>query len=119
MIRIPLANERSARIEVRSVAPDANPYLLLFSLISVGLFGEAKNMEDKTYLPDNIYTALDHFMMNGSIMKKIMGEEAWGKYAYLKTNTANRCPKALGTTVKPAEIIYHHEVYTQSLWDTF
>ncbi len=29
MVRIPLGNERSARIEVRSVAPDANPYLAL------------------------------------------------------------------------------------------
>ena len=37
MIRIPYGNERSARIEVRSVAPDANPYLLLYSLIRAGL----------------------------------------------------------------------------------
>ena len=29
MVRIPLGNERSARIEVRSIAPDANPYLAL------------------------------------------------------------------------------------------
>jgi len=33
MIRVPWANERSARIEVRSVAPDANPYLLLYTLL--------------------------------------------------------------------------------------
>ena len=32
MIRIPFANEKTARIEVRSVAPDANPYLVAFAL---------------------------------------------------------------------------------------
>ena len=31
MIRIPLFNERSSRIEVRSVGPDANPYLVMYS----------------------------------------------------------------------------------------
>ena len=30
MIRIPIGNEGSARIEVRSVAPDANPYLSIY-----------------------------------------------------------------------------------------
>lgn len=34
IIRIPLANEKSARIEVRSVAPDANPYFTFLSLFS-------------------------------------------------------------------------------------
>ena len=29
MVRVPIGNERSARVEVRSVAPDANPYMLL------------------------------------------------------------------------------------------
>ncbi len=37
MIRIPFGNERTARIEIRSVAPDTNPYLLLFALLKVGL----------------------------------------------------------------------------------
>ncbi len=30
MIRIPIGNEKSMRVEVRSVAPDANPYLVLY-----------------------------------------------------------------------------------------
>jgi len=40
MIRIPVGNEKSARIEVRSVAPDANPYLVLYTLIRTGLEGD-------------------------------------------------------------------------------
>ena len=30
MIRIPIGNEKSMRVEVRSVAPDANPYLVMY-----------------------------------------------------------------------------------------
>ena len=32
MIRIPIGNSKSARVEVRSVGPDANPYMVLFSV---------------------------------------------------------------------------------------
>ena len=32
MIRIPIGNERSMRVEVRSVSPDANPYLVMYSI---------------------------------------------------------------------------------------
>jgi glutamine synthetase len=32
MIRIPIGNEKSMRVEVRSVAPDANPYLVMYSI---------------------------------------------------------------------------------------
>lgn len=39
MVRIPFGNERSARIECRSVAPDANPYLVLYTLLRTGLEG--------------------------------------------------------------------------------
>ena len=39
MVRIPLGNEKSARVEVRSVAPDANPYLALYALLRTGLEG--------------------------------------------------------------------------------
>ena len=40
MIRIPIGNEKSSRVEVRSVAPDANPYLMLFSIFKSGIDGE-------------------------------------------------------------------------------
>src|SRR5438874_11109232 len=39
MIRIPIGNERSARIEVRAVGPDANPYLVMYSIFKTGLEG--------------------------------------------------------------------------------
>src|ERR1700728_2220435 len=58
MIRIPIGNERSMRVEVRSVAPDANPYLVLYSIFKTGLDGEISRMKNlrqaNRYLSDNI-----------------------------------------------------------------
>src|SRR5512138_3386717 len=65
MIRIPIGNERSARVEVRSVGPDANPYLVMLSVFKTGLQGttaKIKNLRQaERYLPDNIYDAIQNF----------------------------------------------------------
>ncbi len=65
MIRIPIGNEKSMRVEVRSVAPDANPYLVMYSIFKGGLDGETakiKNLRQaERYLPDNIYDAMENF----------------------------------------------------------
>jgi glutamine synthetase len=65
MIRIPIGNEKSMRVEVRSVSPDASPYLVMLSIFKTGLDGETakiKNLRQaERYLPDNIYTALQDF----------------------------------------------------------
>lgn len=122
MIRIPLSNERSARIEVRSVAPDANPYLVLLSVFKTGIEGdiaETENLREAArYLPDNIYDALENFR-NASWNRKILGEDVSARYADLKQTAADRCPRQLGTFVKAPEVQYHHEVYNQFLWNLF
>ncbi len=126
MIRIPLGNERSARIEVRSVAPDANPYLLFYTLLRTGLEGELPDPPDPTegkryrtrFLPDNIYDAIRLFKAS-RLSVDIIGEESHGKYVELKQRAADRCPKDLGTTVKRSEVIFHHEVTNQLLWNSF
>ncbi|MEK7855495.1 MAG: glutamine synthetase, partial [Acidobacteriota bacterium] len=66
MIRVPLGNERTARIEIRSVAPDANPYLLLFTILRTGLEDQPpQNNSDKRqrlrFLPGNINDAIRLF----------------------------------------------------------
>ena len=122
MIRIPYATNNSARIEVRSVAPDANPYLLLYSLMKVGR-GESEHIETdlgerlKT-LPSNIYDAIRVFK-SSALIKDILGEETALKYVKLKEASAHRCPKELGKTIKRAEVIYHHEVTNQWVWSKF
>ena len=122
MIRIPIGNERSMRVEVRSVAPDANPYLVMLSIFKTGLEGSTakiKNLRQaERYLPDNIYKALADFRKAGWT-SELMGEDVKGRYADLKEASADRCPRLLGTFVKAPEVQYHHDVYNQYLWNRF
>src|SRR3989339_1193333 len=123
MIRIPLHNEKSARIEVRSVGTDANPYLLIYSLVKTGLEGKIKK-DDKDkrprarFLPGDINTAINYFRQS-DLIEKIMGEEMKKKFIDLKQKAADRSPADLGTKVKNSEVIYHHEVHNQMLWNDF
>jgi glutamine synthetase len=122
MIRIPIGNERSMRVEVRSVAPDANPYLVMLSIFKTGLQGttsKIKNLRQaERYLPDNIYKALADFR-KAEWTSELMGEDVKGRYADLKEASADRCARLLGTFVKAPEVQYHHDVYNQYLWNKF
>lgn len=122
MIRIPVGNERTSRIEIRSVAPDANPYLLLYTIIQAGLKGSklpVSNKRDRVrLLPGTIYDAIKAFKQS-DFMRKILGEMNAEKYVSFKQEVADRSPKELGNRIKTSEIIYHHEVSNQALWNTF
>ena len=123
MVRIPLGNERSARIEVRSVAPDSNPYMSVYTILRTGLEGPVEADDDgkksrTRFLPDNIYDAIRLFK-GSAFTKKLYGETVHTKFAELKTASAERCPKALGSTVKTNEIQFHHEITNQYLWSKF
>lgn len=99
MVRIPFGNERSARIECRSVAPDANPYMVLFTLLKTGLEGPAPQEDAETkrsrtrFLPDNIYDAI-RFFKGSQFIAQTLGEQVQGKYAELKVGSADRCPSS-------------------------
>jgi glutamine synthetase len=122
MIRIPIGNERSMRVEVRSVSPDANPYLVMYSIFKTGLHGETakiKNLRQaERYLPDNIYSAIDDFR-KAEWTTELLGEDVKTRYADLKQASADRCSRLLGTFVKAPEVQYHHDVYNQFLWNLF
>jgi glutamine synthetase len=124
MVRIPFGNERSARIEVRSVAPDSNPYMVLYTLLRTILDGPAPQEDAETkrsrtrFLPDNIFDAVRLFK-GSQFVSQVLGEVVQSKFAELKQASAERCPKQLGTRVKSAEIQFHHEVTNQQLWSQF
>src|ERR1035437_5004936 len=122
MVRIPIGNEKSSRIEVRAVAPDANPYMVLYSIFKTGLNAEASKMKNlraaQRFLPDNIYTAIEDFR-NSAWTTTLLGEDVKGRYADLKQGSADRCPRLLGTIVKAPEVQFHHEIYNQLLWNKF
>ena len=123
MVRIPLGNEKSARIEVRSIAPDANAYLALYALLRTGLEGaisapDSDKRPRTRFLPDNIYDAIRNFKAS-KFAQDLVGADVHEKFAALKQAQADRCPKALGSIVKTSEIQFHHEVTNQLLWSQF
>jgi len=124
MVRIPTGNERSARIEVRSVAPDANPYLAFYTIARTALEGPRSDRADESkrartrYLPDNIYDAIRLFK-GSKWMTELLGESVQTKFVDVKQLQADRCPKALGGLIKVPEIQFHHEVTNQYLWSRF
>src|SRR5664279_2025586 len=93
MVRVPIGNSRSMRVEVRSVAPDANPYLTLFSIFKTGIDGSKAEIADlrqaQRYLPDHIQQAIDDFKSSGWI-GEILGSDGQGRFADLKQAAANR-----------------------------
>lgn len=129
MIRIPLGNHKSARIEVRTVAPDANPYFAYYLIMKAGLKGMLGSEEaQKGYgnvlaqpvkkLPGSIYGAINAFKRS-LFIKEVLSEENRAKYLDLKEEAANRAPADLGTRVKSGEVWYHHEVRNQVLENRF
>lgn len=121
-IRIPIGNSKSARVEVRSVGPDANPYLVLYSIFKTGIDGKKSNIENirqaQRYLPDNIQQAIADFR-GSKWVSEILGKDVQERFADLKQGSADRCPRLLGSFVKGSEVQYHHEVYNQALWNLF
>jgi glutamine synthetase len=122
MMRIPIGNEKSARVEVRSVSPDANPYMVLHAIFKTGIAGGIASIANlrqaERYLSDNIYTAIENFR-NAEWTSQLLGDDVKARYADLKQGSADRCPRLLGTIVKGCEVQFHHEVYNQLLWGQF
>jgi glutamine synthetase len=96
--------------------------MVMYSIFKSGLEGETakiKNLRQaERYLPDNIYTALEHFR-KADWTSDLLGGDVKGRYADLKQASADRCARLLGTIVKAPEVQYHHDVYNQYLWNKF
>lgn len=119
MIRIPIGNAKSARVEVRSIAPDANPYLAVYALLKTGLEGEKSGaVASDAVLPDNIYDALQLFE-NSAFVGELLVPSVQERYAAVKLASADRCARELGTVIKAPEVQFHHEVTNQQLWNLF
>jgi len=125
MIRIPLGNENSSRIEVRTVAPDASPYMTFLAILQTGLNGPmteqltSENRRTRTrFLPGNIYDAI-RLMKGSDFIGEALGQQVKEKFIDRKEAAADRCARELGTLVKESEVLYHHEVTNQYLWSKF
>jgi glutamine synthetase len=104
------------------VAPDANAYMVMYSVFKTGIQGRTSKIKNlrqaERYLPDNIYTAIENFN-KAEWTSKLFGDDVKGRYSDLKLASADRCPRLLGTFVKAPEVQYHHDVYNQFLWNLF
>lgn len=123
MIRVPAGNEKSARIEIRSVAPDSNPYLATYIVLKTWLEWEKLAIdEDKRirtrFLPGTLIDAIK-LCKTSDFITEIVGEELKEKYIDYKLMVADRSGKDLWKRVKNAEILYHHEITNQVLWNNF
>src|SRR6201999_3726034 len=98
MVRVAIGNERSSRIEVRAVAPDANPYLVLYSVFKTGLDGKVADIANlrsaKRFLPDNIYDAMANFK-SADWTTTLFSEDVKERYLELKKASADRCARLL------------------------
>jgi glutamine synthetase len=97
--------------------------MVYYTLLRTGLEGPALEVDEAKrartrFLPDNIFDALRLFKAS-KFMSELLGEGVHEKFAELKQAQAERCPKALGTRVKAGEIMFHHEVTNQYLWNQF
>jgi len=125
MVRIPLGNEHTARIEMRAVAPDANPYLAFYALLRTGLEGPLKEQltseqrhSRARFVPSNIYDAVECFRAS-PFVTQMLGSRTQERFVERKLAAAHRSPRELGTVVKTAEVRFHHEVTNQFLWSQF
>ena len=98
--------------------------MCLYTVLRTGLEGPAAEDDHDgkrsrtRFLSDNIYDAI-RLHKSSKYLADILGEDVHSKFAELKLMQAERCPKALGSQVKIAEIQYHHEVTNQYLWSLF
>ena len=99
MVRIPIGNEKSMRVEVRSVSPDANPYLVLYSVFKTGIDGETAKIENlrqaKRFLPDNIYTALENFN-SSEVDGHVAGSRCKGTVCGIEEGLRRPLPPVIG-----------------------
>ena len=52
-------------------------------------------------------------------MTEVLGSDVHQRYVDVKAASAGRCPRALGSRIKAAEVMFHHEVTNQYLWGQF
>jgi glutamine synthetase len=122
LVRLPFGNEKTTRIEIRAVSPDTNPYLALYAFIRTGLENKvavprSTPVGPAKLLPSTINEAIDIFKASDYV-GTIIGDNNKTKFLDLKKSVAERSSSVLiEGTVDEAEVLYHHEITNQYLWN--
>ena len=78
MVRIPIGNEKSMRVEVRSVGPDANPYMVLYSIFKTR--DRRRDFEDQESSPGGALSAGQHLHGARSFPQRLSGQRrSWAR----------------------------------------
>ena len=100
MVRIPLGNEKSARVEVRSIAPDANPYLAHLRAAAHGPRGaRAGGRRDRDPALAHAVPARQHLRRHPPLQVErrssptLLGEDVQAKYAEVKQMSGRPLPE--------------------------
>jgi len=81
-------------------------------------YGVRGSLARVRYFLGDIQTAIWNFRQS-VVISKMLGEKLKERFVELKQATADRSPVKLGTKVKNGEVLYHHEIYNQILWNDF
>ena len=123
MVRIPIGNEKSMRVEVRSVAPGREPVhgdvFDLQDLESRARQRRSRICGRPSAICQTTSTPRSRISGTRSGRRSFSASDVKARYADLKQASADRCARLLGTFVKAPEVQYHHEVYNQYLWNQF
>ncbi len=99
MVRIPIGNDKSMRVEVRSVSPDASPYMVMFAVFKTGIEGETSKIKNlrqaERYLPDNIYDALENFR-KAKWTSQLLGDDVKGTLRRVEAGRRRSLPTRFG-----------------------
>ena len=95
----------------------------LRAMLRTGLEGPVSEKDDDRkertrFLPDNCNDAIRLFK-SSRMVAELLGETIQTRFAEVKQASAERCPRALGSLIKAAEVQFHHEVTNQYLWNQF
>ena len=122
MVRIPIGNEKqhARRGALRGPGRQSLPGDVLH--LQDG--SRRRDRQDQEPAPGRALPAGQHLhgdrgLPQSRLDDEAAGEDVKGRYADLKQASADRCPRLLGTFVKPPEVQFHHEVYNQFLWNLF
>jgi len=131
VIRVPHHNSKSARVEVRAVAPDAHPMLAFAVLLRAGIKGmlsdgdqQERYLEllikdrDIEVLPGSFHEALEKFN-DSDFAQEVIGEHGYKRYLEIKQDTADKLPRNLGKKIKEWEIKGHHLVVNQDIAESY
>ena len=89
MVRVPIGNERSMRTEVRSVAPDANPYMVMLAVFKTGLEGTTSSAQKPA--PSRPLSARQHLRRDGRVSRIRMDRaNCWARTSSSATPISNR-----------------------------